>query len=85
MVRVAGLERNVSWSQRDSNPVLHGQGLHLPVFAPFNLVSGGVVRTVSGCSGVCLWSNMWSYRNAPAGPAKSPSRGSVCIVTLIAK
>ena len=32
-----------------------------------------------------LWSNMWSYRNAPAGPAKSPSRGSVCIVTLIAK
>ena len=31
------------------------------------------------------WSKMWSYRNAPAGPAKSPSRGSVCIVTLIAK
>ena len=51
MVRVAGLERNVSWSQRDSNPVLHGQGLHLPVFAPFNLVSGGVVRSVSMFSG----------------------------------
>ena len=85
MVRVAGLEPTVSWSQTAartwcyrwekgcSNLVLQMGEAHLPVFAPFSMVSGGVVHTVSGCPGGRCGQRCGPYRELPwSGPKAAP-------------
>ena len=51
MVRVTGFEPAASWSQRDSNLVLHVHELHLTLSAPENLLSGALFSAVSTSSG----------------------------------
>ena len=56
-----------------SNQVLQMEEAHLPVFAPFGLVSGGVVHTVSGCSGGRCGQRCGPYRELPwSGPKTAP-------------
>lgn len=58
LVRAAGLEPTVSWSQRGSNLVLHVHENHLTLSAPENLLSGALFSAVStssrgGCGQTC--------------------------------
>ena len=66
MVRVAGLEPTVSWSQRAVEPGVTWAG---PPFAGVCPGKAGLRRCRSQCIHVlrrALWSDMWSFRRAPA-------------------
>ncbi len=82
LVRAAGLEPTVSWSQRGSNLVLHVHELHLTLSAPENLLSGALFSAAStsskgGCGQTC-----GRMETLPWNAADSPLPGSVWIVAL---
>lgn len=74
--------------QRRSNLVLHGQGLHLPVFAPAKPVSGGIVRSVSMFSGgrcgqICGRSSTLPRARQIAVPRERLYRNSDCQISQV--
>ena len=82
MVRVAGLEPTVSWSQRRSNLVLHVHELHLTLSAPENLLSGALFSAVSTSSGGGCGQTCGRMKTLPWNAADLPLPGSVVFSAL---